>query len=51
MPRYARVDQIAPARFELGKRAFLIHAHQARIAGDIRCNDCNELTFDLLPWR
>ena len=47
----ARFDQFSSARFDLGNRAFLVRAHQARIAGDIGSNDRDELPFDLLPER
>jgi hypothetical protein len=48
VPGDARVDQLAPARLELGERPFLVRPHQPRIAGDIGGNDRGELPFGLL---
>ena len=47
MPGDTGIDQLAPARLELGERAFLVSAHQARIAGDIGGNDRRHLAFGL----
>ena len=41
-----RVDQLAPDRLQPRERAFLVRAHQPRIADDIGRHDCRQTAFD-----
>jgi hypothetical protein len=41
-----RIDQFGAERSESAEGTFLIGLDQARIAGDIRCEDRREPTFD-----
>ena len=48
VPGDAGIDQLAPARLELGEGALLVRPHQARIAGDIGGGDRRDLAFGRL---
>jgi hypothetical protein len=51
MLRELRVAQLAPNGLQRRERAFLILAHQPRIAGDIESQDCHEPARDQLLSR
>src|SRR5262249_17733177 len=42
------IDELAPQRPQPGKRALLVRAHQAAVAGHIRGKDCREPALDAL---
>ena len=44
-----RIDQRLPMRLQLSKRAFLVHAHEAAVAGYVRSQNCCKPAFHEAP--